>query len=65
MGAYALFGVQVVTKAMHPAGTTDGTIERLEAKIKRLERRVTELMEEVTYARSAGIMEGTRRCHRR
>lgn len=54
-----------MSEKMFPAGTTDGTIQRLEAKIKRLERRVTELMEEASYARSAGIMEGVRRTHRR
>lgn len=54
-----------MAKKMMPAGTTDGTIQRYEAKIKRLERRITELMEDVALSRSAGRMEGIRMERRR
>jgi hypothetical protein len=49
---------------MAPAGTTDGTIQRLEAKVKLLERRCKELQKDAELARCAGDMDGMRRALR-
>ena len=49
-----------MTEKMHPAGTTDGTIQRLEAKIARLERRVEDIKRDLEFAHSKGLMEGMR-----
>jgi hypothetical protein len=59
-----VFGGAVVTKKMAPAGTTDGTIQRLEAKVKLLERRCKELQKDAELARCAGDMDGMRRALR-
>jgi len=53
-----------MTRAMQDAGTTDGTIQRLEAKIKRLEKKCRDLQKDCELARSAGDMDGMRRALR-